>query len=54
MSGANKAVSRRDFLYRAAAVGGTGLLFSTMNAWGMCINSSAGAPPALSDSGKGW
>lgn len=53
MNGANKAVSRRDFLYRAAAVGGTALLFNTMNAWGMGINSRAGAPPALSGSGKG-
>lgn len=53
MNGANKAVSRRDFLYRAAAVGGTALLFNTMNAWGMGINSRAGTPPALSGSGKG-
>jgi monoamine oxidase len=45
--------TRRDFLYRAAAVGGTGLLLSTMNAWGMGIASTASAPPALSGSGKG-
>jgi monoamine oxidase len=45
--------TRRDFLYRAAAVGGTGLLLNTMNAWGMGIASTASAPPALSGSGKG-
>lgn len=45
--------TRRDFLYRAAAVGGTGLLLNTMNAWGMGIGSTASAPPALSGSGKG-
>ena len=47
------ALTRRDFLYRAAAVGGTGLLLNTMNAWGMGIGSTASAPPALSGSGKG-
>ncbi|WP_432381358.1 flavin monoamine oxidase family protein [Duganella sp. P38] len=47
------ALSRRDFLYRAAAVGGTGLLLTTMNAWGMGIASTASAPPALQGSGKG-
>ena len=46
-------ISRRDFLYRAAAVGGTGLLLNTMNAWGMGIGSTASAPPELSGSGKG-
>ncbi|HEX7984020.1 MAG TPA: flavin monoamine oxidase family protein [Duganella sp.] len=45
--------TRRDFLYRAAAVGGTGLLLNTMNAWGMGIGSTASEPPALSGSGKG-
>lgn len=45
--------TRRDFLYRAAAVGGTGLLLNTMNAWGMGIGSTVSAPPALSGSGKG-
>jgi len=45
--------TRRDFLYRAAAVGGTGLLLNTMNAWGMGIASTASEPPALSGSGKG-
>ncbi|MYM82767.1 NAD(P)-binding protein [Duganella sp. FT50W] len=45
--------TRRDFLYRAAAVGGTGLLLNTMNAWGMGIASTASAPPVLSGSGKG-
>jgi monoamine oxidase len=53
MNGANNAVTRRDFLYRAAAVGGSALLLNTMNAWSMGINSTAGAPPALTGSGKG-
>jgi monoamine oxidase len=53
MNGANNAVTRRDFLYRAAAVGGSALLLNTMNAWGMGINSTASAPPVLSGSGKG-
>lgn len=46
-------ISRRDFLYRAAAVGGTGLMLNTMSAWGMGIESTMSAPPALSGSGKG-
>ncbi|SFM38816.1 flavin monoamine oxidase family protein [Rugamonas rubra] len=54
MDSANKtSFTRRDFLYRAAAVGGTGLLLNTMNAWGMGIASTAAAPPQLSGSGKG-
>lgn len=53
MYGADKAVTRRDFLYRAAAVGGSALLLSTMNAWGMGIDSTASGPPPLSGSGKG-
>jgi monoamine oxidase len=46
-------ISRRDFLYRAAAVGGTSLLLNTMNAWGMGIASRVSGPPQLSGSGKG-
>jgi monoamine oxidase len=46
-------LSRREFLYRAAAVGGSALLLNTMNAWGMGIASRAEAPPALAGSGKG-
>ena len=46
-------LTRREFLYRAAAVGGSALLLNTMNAWGMGIASRVGAPPALSGSGKG-
>ena len=46
-------ISRRDFLYRAAAVGGTGLMLNTMSAWGMGIESTMSAPPALGGSGKG-
>ncbi len=54
MDSANaKPITRRDFLYRAAAVGGTGLLFNTMNAWGMGMASKASGPPELSGSGKG-
>ena len=45
--------TRRDFLYRAAAVGGTSLLLNTMNAWGMGIASRVAGPPELSGSGKG-
>jgi monoamine oxidase len=48
-----KSFTRRDFLYRAAAVGGSALLLNTMNAWGMGIASTASAPPALQGSGKG-
>jgi len=46
-------LTRREFLYRAAAVGGTALMLNTMNAWGMGIASKVSAPPALSGSGKG-
>ena len=45
--------TRREFLYRAAAIGGSALLLNTMSAWGMGIASTASAPPALSGSGKG-
>jgi monoamine oxidase len=48
-----KSLTRREFLYRAAAVGGTALLLNTMNAWGMGIASRVHAPPALTGSGKG-
>ncbi len=53
MNGADKVVTRRDFLYRTAAVGGSALLLSTMNAWGMGIGSTVSAPPQLSGTGKG-
>jgi monoamine oxidase len=53
MNGVHKAVTRRDFLYKAAAVGGSALMFNTMSAWGMGIDSTAVKPPALSGSGKG-
>jgi monoamine oxidase len=54
MDSANfKSFTRRDFLYRAAAVGGTGLLMNTMSAWGMGMESHVGAPPVLTGSGKG-
>lgn len=48
-----KSLTRREFLHRAAAVGGSALLLNTMNAWGMGIASRTGTPPALSGSGKG-
>ncbi len=49
----SKSFTRRDFLYRAAQVGGTALLLNTMNAWGMGIASTADKPPPLQGSGKG-
>jgi monoamine oxidase len=48
-----QSLTRREFLFRAAAVGGSALLLNTMNAWGMGIASRVNAPPALSGSGKG-
>jgi monoamine oxidase len=53
MNSTTKSVTRRDFLYRAAMVGGSALLLNTMNAWGMGIASKAAAPPQLSGTGKG-
>jgi monoamine oxidase len=47
------AITRRAFLHRAAAVGGTGLLLNAMDAWGMGIASRMAGPPVLSGSGKG-
>jgi len=49
----SKSLSRREFLYRVAAVGGTGLLLNTLNAWGGEMRSSASAPPHLSGNGRG-
>jgi monoamine oxidase len=46
-------LTRREFLYRAAAVGGSALLMSSMNAWGMGIASRTATPPVLAGSGKG-
>ena len=48
-----KSLSRREFLYRVAAVGGTGLLLTTLNAWGGEMQSSASAPPRLIGNGRG-
>ena len=53
MTGCTSSLTRREFLYRAAAVGGSALMLSTMNAWGMGIASKVAAPPSLSGSGKG-
>ncbi|MDB5909953.1 MAG: Monoamine oxidase [Massilia sp.] len=48
MNGGHNKGTRRDFLYREAAAGGSALPLNTMNAGGMGINSTASAPPALS------
>ncbi|MES2128276.1 MAG: flavin monoamine oxidase family protein [Pseudomonadota bacterium] len=45
--------TRRAFLSRAVAVGGSGFLLASMKAWGMDIGSSATSPPVLQGSGKG-
>ena len=45
--------TRREFLYRTAAIGGLGLTMATMNAWGMSEPSRADRPPELTGSGKG-
>ena len=48
-----RSLTRREFLHRAAMVGGSALLLNTMNAWGIGIASRVNAPPALSGSGRG-
>ena len=48
-----QSLTRREFLHRAAGIGGSALLLNTLNAWGMGIASRVNAPPALSGSGKG-
>ena len=53
MTRSTTSLTRREFLHRAAAVGGSALLLNTMNAWGMGIASRVDAPPALSGSGRG-
>jgi monoamine oxidase len=53
MQAFGKGISRREFLYRVAAIGGSGLLLNTLNAWGSGIQSSVTSPPSLSGSGKG-
>ena len=45
--------SRRDFLAKALAVGGSGFLLASMKAWGMDIASLQDTPPVLAGSGKG-
>jgi monoamine oxidase len=45
--------TRRDFLGKALAVGGSGFLLASMKAWGMDIASTRDAPPMLQGSGKG-
>ena len=46
-------LTRRAFLYRAAAAGGTGLLLRTLSAWGADIGSRTDGPLLLQGSGKG-
>jgi len=46
-------LNRRDFLLRAMAVGGTGLMMASMKAWGVNLDSILTAPPKLSGSGRG-
>ncbi|HEU5435517.1 MAG TPA: FAD-dependent oxidoreductase, partial [Telluria sp.] len=47
------AASRRHFLAKALAVGGSGFLLANMKAWGMDLASTRDAPPVLQGSGKG-
>ena len=47
------APSRRHFLAKALAVGGSGFLLANMKAWGMDIASTRDAPPLMEGSGKG-
>jgi len=46
-------LNRRDFLLRAMAVGGSGLLMASMKAWGLQTDSILTAPPKLSGNGRG-
>lgn len=50
---ARPAPSRRHFLAKALAVGGSGFLLANMKAWGMDIASTRDAPPLMEGSGKG-
>ena len=45
--------TRRNFLAKALAVGGSGFLLANMKAWGMDIASTSTSPPMLQGSGKG-
>jgi len=45
--------TRRDFLVKALALGGSGFLLASMSAWGMDIASTVTTPPMLKGSGKG-
>jgi monoamine oxidase len=49
----DNAPTRRDFLVKALALGGAGMVLATMKAWGMDIASKVGTPPLLQGSGKG-
>ena len=46
-------LSRRSFINRLGAIGGTGLLLAGMEAFGMGIRSVADAPPMLAGGGNG-
>jgi monoamine oxidase len=50
---ASLAPTRREFLAKALAVGGSGFLLASMKAWGMDIASTRDTPPHLRGSGKG-
>src|SRR4051794_9517375 len=45
--------TRRAFLERIGAVGGTAMVLAAMDAWRVPIASAASAPPALRGTGKG-
>jgi len=45
--------TRREFLVKALAVGGSGLLLATMNAWGAGLASAVSTPPVLQGGGGG-
>ena len=49
----SSASSRRHFLAKALAVGGSGFLLANMKAWGMDLASTRDSPPLLQGSGKG-
>jgi monoamine oxidase len=53
MNTGQRGLTRREFLYRVAAVGGSGLLLKTLDAWGASSASAADQPPVLEGNGKG-
>jgi monoamine oxidase len=53
MQPAQTTPTRRHFLAKALAVGGSGFLLANMKAWGMDLASTRDAPPPMEGSGKG-